>query len=208
MSAAEAAALIPDRAVVSFIGASGGILEATEVINALAERHKNTGSPKDLVFMHSTGLGDRGDLGMSPLARPGLVKRIYGGHWAQSPRLSEMADNNQVEAYNIPQGILSMLYRATAAHMPGILSEIGLDTFIDPRQLGGKLNSITTEDYVRLMEINGKEYLFYPSIKPDVAVLRGTTADTEGYVSMEDEVLYMDTLAIAQAVHNLSLIPI
>ena len=202
MSAQDAVAFIPDNASVSILGAGGGIVEPTTLIDALANRYKETSSPKNLTLIHTTGLGDKADRGMSPLAQEGLVKKMYGGHWAQSPRLADMAEKNQIEAYNFPMGIMSQLYRAAAAHQPGVLSSIGIGTYVDPRNQGSRLNDAAKDDPVQLVEINGKEYLFYPALLPDVAFIRATTADTEGYASMEDEVLYLDALAMAQAVHN------
>jgi acetate CoA-transferase len=202
LSAEEAVKLIPNDTTVAFCGAGGGLLEPTLVIEALANRFKEHQEPRDLTFFHSTGLGDRADRGMSPLAMPGLVRRIIGGHWGQSPRLAEMAERNEIEAYNFPQGVMSQLLRAAAAGQPGILTHVGLGTFIDPRQNGGKLNDCTKDDLIQLMEVKGKECLFYPSVCPNVAIIRGTTADTEGYISMEDEIAYLDALAMAQAAHN------
>ena len=202
LSAEEAVKYIPNEAIVAICGAGGGLLEPTKLIEALSKRYEETHLPKDLTFIHTTGLGDRADRGMSPLAKKGLVRKIVGGHWGQSPRLCEMAENNEIEAYNFPQGVLCQLFRAAAAGHPGILTHVGLGSFIDPRQKGGKLNDCTKEDLIKLMEINGEEWLFYPAIRPDVAIIRGTTADREGYISMEDEIAYLDTLAMAQAVHN------
>jgi len=202
LSAQEAVELIPDQATVAICGAGGGLTEATELILGLADRYNETHSPKDLTFYHTSGLGDRADRGMSPLALPGLVKRIVGGHWGQSPRLAEMAERNEIEAYNFPQGVMSQLLRSSASGHPGLLTHVGLGTFLDPRKEGGRLNEKTKEALIRLMEIDGQEWLFYPSIKPDVAIIRGTTADTEGYISMEDEIAYLDVLAMAQAAHN------
>ncbi len=202
LTAEEAVALIRDGDVVCFGGTGGGIAEPTELIEALAKRYQDAKEPKDLIFYHTTGLGDRKEKGMSPLAQPGLVKRAIGAHWDQSPRLAQMAARNEIEAYNFPMGIMSQLYRAAAAGQPGLFSKTGLGTFIDPRQQGGRLNEITKEELVELKEVGGEEYLFYPSVFPDVALIRGTTADTEGYLSMEDEVAYIDNLAQAMAVHN------
>lgn len=202
MTAAEAVKMIGDNDVVAFCGAGGGITEATELINALAERYRETQSPRDLTLWHSTGLGDRKELGMSPLALEGLVKRDIGGHFGQSPRLADMTDRNEIEAYNLPMGIMCQLMRAGAAGQPGVLSHVGLGTFLDPRQDGGKLNEKTTEDLVELKEIDGKEYLFYKTVNPDVALIRGTTADADGYITMEDEVTFVDNLATAMATHN------
>ena len=202
LTAEEAVALIRDGDVVCFGGTGGGIAEPTELIEALAKRYQDAKEPKNLIFYHTTGLGDRKEKGMSPLAQPGLVKRAIGAHWDQSPRLAQMAARNEIEAYNFPMGIMSQLYRAAAAGQPGLFSKTGLGTFIDPRQQGGRLNEITKEELVELKEVGGEEYLFYPSVFPDVALIRGTTADTEGYLSMEDEVAYIDNLAQAMAVHN------
>lgn len=202
LSAQEAVSYIADGATVAFLGAGGGISEPTELIQALAERYRETGAPRNLTYYHATGLGDRADRGMSPLAQKAMVKRVIGGHWAQSPRLAEMAEREEIEAYNFPQGMISQLLRAAAAHQPGLLSHVGLGTFIDPRQQGGKLNKSTKEELVRLMEIDGKEYLYYPTIPIDVAIIRGTTADADGYISMEDEVTVLDAFAMAQAAHN------
>ena len=202
VTAENAVKLIQDEDVVAFCGAGGGITEATELICALAERYRKTGTPRNLTFWHSTGLGDRNEKGMSPLAMEGLVKRDIGGHFGQSPRLAEMTDRNEIEAYNLPMGIMSQLMRASAAGQPGVLSHVGLGTFLDPRQDGGKLNKKTREELIELTEVDGKEYLFYKTVNPDIAFIRGTTADTEGYITMEDEVTFVDNLATAMAVHN------
>lgn len=202
MTAKEAVNLIEDQDTLAVCGAGGGIVDPYALIEALKNRYEETGSPKNLTLWHSSGLGDRGDRGMSPLAQKGLVKRAIGGHWGQSPRLAEMAQRNEIEAYNFPQGIMAQLSRCAAAGQPGLLSHVGLGTFVDPRQDGGKLNDVTKEELIQLMEINGKEWLFYPTIPLDVCFIRATTADTEGYASMEDEITFMDVLSTAQAVHN------
>ena len=202
LTAEEAIAKIPSGATVAITGAGGGITEPTSLIDALAERFQRTGEPNGLTLLHTTGLGDRADRGMSPLAIQGMNKRVIGGHWGQSPRLAEMAEANEIEAYCLPQGVISQLFRAAAAGQPGVLTHVGLGTYIDPRVTGGKLNARTTEDLVKVMEIDGKEWLFYSAVRPTVAFLRGTTADTDGYVSMEDEITYLDGLAMAQATHN------
>lgn len=202
MTAEAAAQLVKDGDVVGFCGAGGGITEPTTVITSLAERFKAEQHPQDLTLIHTTGLGDRNDRGMSPLAQSGMVKRIIGGHWAQSPRLAEMAERNEIEAYNFPQGVICHLTRAAISKQPGIYTHVGLGTFIDPDQAGGKLNERTTEDLVKKDTIDGKEYLFYKTTPIDVAIIRGTTADSEGYISMEDEIIYADALVLAQAAHN------
>lgn len=202
MTAEEAVSKIPSGATIAITGAGGGIIEPTLLIDALADRFTKTGQPDNLTLLHTTGMGDRAERGMSVLALKGMNRRVIGGHWGQSPRLADMAEANEFEAYCLPQGVISQLFRACAAGQPGVLTHVGLGTYIDPRKTGGKLNERTTEDLVKLMEIDGREWLFYPVITPTVAFLRGTTADTDGYVSMEDEITYLDGLAMAQAVHN------
>lgn len=202
ISASQAAAIIPSGATVSLMGAGGGIGEPTRIIEALAQHHSETATPENLTIYTTTGLGNRAERGISPLARPGLCTRTICSHWGQSPRMAELAESNAIEAYGLPMGVMTQLLRAAAAGQPGILSHIGLGTFVDPRQTGGRLNARTTEELVQLTEIAGKEWLFYPVIPIDVAVIRGTTADTEGYISMEDEVAFLDALPMAQAAHR------
>lgn len=202
LSAQEAVNYIPDEATLCVLGAGGGILEATTLITALADKYKQTQTPRNLSIISPTGLGDRADRGISPLAQEGLVKWALCGHWGQSPRISDLAEQNKIIAYNYPQGVLTQTLRAAAAHQPGIISDIGIGTFVDPRQQGGKLNEVTKEDLIKLVEFENKEYLYYKAIAPDIAFIRATTCDSEGYATFEDEVMYLDALVIAQAVHN------
>lgn len=196
MSAEEAVTYIPDEATLCVLGAGGGILEATKLIEALAERYKTTQTPKNLGIISPTGLGDRAERGISPIAQEGLVKWALCGHWGQSPRISELAEQNKISAWNYPQGVLTQMLRASAAHQPGIISEIGLGTFVDPRNQGGKLNDVTKEDLIKLVNIEDKEYLYYKSVPPNVAFIRATTCDSEGYATFEDEVMYLDALVV------------
>jgi len=202
MSAVDAVKLVKDEDVVAICGAGGGITEPTCLINALAERYHAEKKPRDLTLYYPSGPGDRADKGLSPLAQPGMVKGGVAGHWGQSPRLAEMAERNEIEAYNFPMGVMSQLLRAGAAGQPGILTHVGLGTFLDPDQQGGKMNERTREDLIKKMDIDGTPYLYYKTIFPDVAFIRGTTADTEGYITMEDEVTFLDVLAMAMSTHN------
>ncbi len=202
MTVEEAVKMVPSNAVVAFLGAGGGIVEPTALINALADRFDKEREPKDLTFWHTAGLGDRAEKGMCILAKPGLCKRSIGSHYGQSVRIADMVDRNEIEAYCFPMGVMTQLLRAAASGQPGIITTIGIGTYMDPRVTGGKLNEKTKEDLISVMNVSGKEYLFYQAIKPDVALIRGTSADEEGYITMEDEIAFLDILAEAQATKN------
>jgi propionate CoA-transferase len=174
----------------------GALFEATD------EEPAAFGKPHDLTLMFCVSPGDWASDGANRLAQPGLVKRIIGGHWSGVPALYQLVAGNQAEGYNMPLGPMSHLYRDIAAGKPGHLSRVGLGTFADPRFGGGKLNEMTTEDLVELMEIGGEEYLFYKAFPVNVAIIRGTTADPAGNITMEREALTCDTLSVAMAAHN------
>src|SRR3712207_1597031 len=188
VSAAEAVAIIRQGDMVATSGFVGvGTPEA--VYLALEERFLETGQPRNLGLLFAAAPGDGKDKGLNRLAHEGLVRRAVGGHWALVPKLSKLALEGRIEAYNLPLGCVSQLYRDIAARRAGLLSRVGLRTFVDPRQEGGKLNANTTEDLVRLMEVDGEEFLFYKAFPIHVALIRGTTADTAGNITMEREAL-------------------
>ena len=176
---------------------------AEELTLALEERFMKTGVPRDLTLVFAVAAGNRQGRGADRLAHEGLVKRAIGGHWGLSAELGRMAVDNKIEAHNLPQGVIAQLFRDTAAGKPGLLTRVGLGTFVDPRNGGGKINAKTTEDRVELMCIGDEEYLFYKAFdRLDVAFLRGTTADQNGNITLEHEALILESLAVATAVHN------
>jgi propionate CoA-transferase len=201
VTADEAIALIRDGNSVSCSGFVG-IGTPEVLIAALEKRFVETQSPSGLTLIFAAAPGDGKEQGLNRLAREGLVKRAIGGHWSLVPMLARLATDNRIEAYNLPLGTISHLYRDAAAHRAGTLSKVGLGTFVDPRNGGGRINARTTEALVRVMEIDGEEWLFYKVFPVDVALIRGTTADPAGNITMEREALMLDAQAAAMAARN------
>ena len=201
VSADEAAAIIHDGDTVCISGCVG-IGTPDELLIALERRFCETSSPANLTLVFAAAPGDAKDRGLNRLAHPGLVKRAIGGHWALIPKLGALALAGRIEAYNLPLGCISQLYRNIAAHGPGVISKVGLGTFVDPRLQGGKLNDATVEDLVEVVRFDDQDWLRYKSFPIHVALLRGTTADPAGNVTMEREALPLDGLAMATAAKN------
>jgi propionate CoA-transferase len=201
LSADAAAGLIQNGQTLIVEGSSGfGVAEA--VLAALERRFQQSGAPRDLTLIHTTGVGDRARRGVNHLAHEGMLRRVIGGNWGLMPSLMKLMAADKMEAYNFPQGVLCQLYREIAAGKPGVISHVGLGTFMDPRQEGGKMNPRTTEELVEVVELAGREWLFYRGFRPDVALLRGTTADERGNITLEHECALLEHISVAQAVRN------
>jgi propionate CoA-transferase len=199
IEAREIANHIRDGSTLAVGGAGAGHAVPDKVLRALGEEFTRTGHPRDLTIIHPCGIGDNDSRGLSHVAHEGMVKLDIGGFWGNAPKLVQLAVENKVHGFNLPQGVLSHLMRATAAGEPGVITTVGLNTFVDPRLEGGRINEVTTEDIVEVVELSGKEYLFYKAIPVDVGIIRGTSVDIEGNLTMEEEVGFFAMLSIAQA---------
>jgi propionate CoA-transferase len=197
----EAVAHIKDGAI---LGASAlGVCGWPEkVAVAIEKRFLDTNHPADLTLVHGAGIGDHGAKGTQHFAHVGMVTHFMGGHIGASPIMAKMIIDGGCEAYCLPQGVICQIWRDIAAHRPGVITKIGLGTFVDPRLEGGKMNKATTKDYVKVIQLEGEEWLFYPTFKVDVAIIRGTTADEDGNLTVENEGALMECLPLAQAAKN------
>jgi acyl CoA:acetate/3-ketoacid CoA transferase len=202
MSAVDAAGLIKNGNTVVITGAGGGMLEPDSALAGLEERFLRSGSPRDLTVVYSLGFGDRDRRGTNRFAHEGLIRRVIGGHFGWSSRLRALIQENKVEAYALPSGVITHLVREIGAGRPGLFTHIGLGTFVDPRQEGGRMNACAKDALNEVINIGGKEYLHYKPFKVDVAFVRGTMADPDGNISLDQEIANLDVFTLALAAHN------
>jgi propionate CoA-transferase len=197
----DAVSVVHDGDVIATSGYGGhGMPEG--LIVALEKRFLETGSPKGLTLVHATGQGDGAEKGLNHLAHEGLIARVIGGYFGLTPRMVRLIQEERIEAYNLPEGVITHLYRDIGAGKPGTLSRVGLGTFVDPRLEGGRMNARTKREMVKLVVIGGQEYLFYEAFPVNIAFIRGTTADPDGNITMEKEALVLENLALAIATRN------
>ncbi|HEY2754111.1 MAG TPA: CoA-transferase [Pseudolabrys sp.] len=199
VTAEEAAKLVRTGDTLLIGGSGAGHSVPDTLIGAIGKRFLAEGQPRDLTTVHPVGLGDRASRGIGHLAHEGLLKRVVCGTLVDSPPVEKMAAANKIEAYTLPQGCLSQLTREMAAGRPGLTTHVGLHTFVDPRHGGGKQSARANEDLVELTQINGKDYLFFKPFHVDIALIRGTTADEDGNITMEHEAVFGEMISMAQA---------
>jgi propionate CoA-transferase len=201
ISADDAIALVQDEDVLAVSGyGTNGVPE--KLLATLESRFTDTSEPRDLTLMFAGGIGDGGERGLNRIGHQGLLKRVIGGHYGLIPKIQKLAVDNLIAAYNFPEGVITHLYRNIGAGRTGALSKIGLETFVDPRLEGAKVNEAATEDLVELLSLNGEEVLHFTGFPIDIAFIRGTTADLEGNVSLEKESLCLENLSLAIAARN------
>lgn len=201
ISLEEAVALIQDGDVVATSG-YGGNGTPESLFKAIEARFLANGSPNGLTLVWAGGQGDGKDRGLNHLGYAGLLKRTIGGHYGLTPKIEALAVANEIEAYNFPEGAITHLYRDIAAGKPGTITNVGIGTFVDPRLEGGRVNASAEENLIELHEFGGRETLFFKAFPINVALIRGTTADPDGNITIEKEALRLETLALALAAHN------
>ena len=209
VSAAEAARTIPDGAAVA-VNSSSGLNCPDAVLKAIGERFDRESHPRNLTMLHPIAAGDMfGIRGIEHIAKKGLIGRIIGGSYPSGPSTSEppmiwqMLGANEMPAYNVPSGIMFDLMREAAAKRPGVITKVGLDTFADPDREGCAMNAkAAAQPIVRKIRFEGEEWLFFPAIVPQVAIIRGSACDERGNLSFDQEGAYLGAMELALAAHN------
>jgi len=207
LTGAEAARLIGDSNVIT-VSSSSGLGCPDAVLKAIGQRYAETGAPANLTTLHPIAAGDMyGIKGIDHLCRPGQLRRVLAGSYPSGgskldpPLIRQLIHNDQIQALNIPSGVLFQMHRAASTGQPGVLTEVGLGSYADPRLEGAKMSAVT-QDFVQLMQIAGNDYLFYPAVNIDVAIIRATTSDPHGNLSYEQECGTLGALDQAYAAHN------
>jgi propionate CoA-transferase len=203
LTADQAAKLVESDDTLLIGGSGAGHSVPDALIAAIGNRFRAEGEPRRLTTVHPVGLGDRANRGIAHLAHPDLLKRVVCGTLVDSPPVAVMAAENKVEAYTLPQGCLSQLTREMAAGRPGLVTHVGLRTFVDPRHGGGRQSACATEDLVELVNVAGRECLLFKPFHVNIALLRGTTADEDGNVTMEHEAVFGEMISMAQAARRM-----
>ncbi|MDD9909199.1 MAG: acyl CoA:acetate/3-ketoacid CoA transferase [Ahrensia sp.] len=209
VTAREAVDLISDGDVVA-VNSSSGLCCPDAVLEALGERFDETQSPREITTIHPIAAGDFfGTKGVDHIAKPGLLARIIGGSYpsgptkAEPPKIWQMVTGNAIPAYNVPSGIVFDMLREAASKRPGVLTKVGLGTFVDPDQDGCAMNDMGRETpIVRHETFDGDDWLYFPAITPNVAIIRATTSDQRGNLSFEHEGAYLGAMEMALAAHN------
>lgn len=202
ISAKEVAKKIENESIVA-TGGFVGIGVAEEVLTEMENHYLENKKPINLTLIYAAGQGDGKGKGLNHLAHEGMVNKVIGGHWGLAPKLGNLALENKIQGYNLPQGVISHMFRDLASGKKGTISKIGIGTFVDPQLQGGKVNEITSEDIVKEIFIENERHLYFkaPS-RIDFAILRGTLADEDGNISLEKEALTLESLALAMATKN------
>ena len=199
ISADEAAQLVRENSTLCVGGGGAGHAVPDKLLEALGRRYQKAAQPKSLKIIHPCGIGENNVRGLNHLALEGLVDTVIGGFWGNAPKMAQLALEGKIKGYNFPQGVLGHLIRATAGGENGLLTKTGLYTFVDPRLEGGKVNTVTTHDFVEVVNISDEEFLFYQTHPVDICFIRGSSIDINGNLTMENEVATFAMLSIAQA---------
>jgi acyl CoA:acetate/3-ketoacid CoA transferase len=208
-TAQQAARQIKDDAIVA-VNASSGLCCPDAVLEAVGQRFDVEAAPRNLTMVHPIAAGDMfGTKGIDHLAKPGLISTILGGSYpsgpssAEPPLIWQMLGRNEIAAYNVPSGILFDIIREAAGKRPGVLTKVGLDTFVDPDLEGCAMNEAARQTpIVKKIDFEGEEWLYFPAVAPDVAIIRASTADERGNLTFEHEGAYLGAMELALAAHN------